>query len=290
MCSFSQALHATTKSKKNKKKRSSSERRNESETKEIKECAVLEIANLAAEQSKKRKEKKKKRAKEEDVEQPASTTTSKIPSCSASSDKEDKMEVEVSRVRTKSNREVVSSKSSNVSSFKAGKKRSSTTTEVKPSGAPESSNTVPIAKKRKLTKTTEIEDKTKQKLTSKLGVPSERRDTEDAKPKSAGKTLRVDIAKPVIASKVRASRKAVVASNVSTTDSSSDTDSSDSDDLPKSKTTRTPLSSSENASKALPPITEMRVPPVTKPPPKDSSSEETSDESSSDSDGNPWRE
>ena len=287
LCSFSQALLTSTKSKK-KKKRSSNERQNESESKEIQESAVLEVANLTTESSKKRKDKKKKRTREQDAVQLASTTASKIPSCSSSSDKEDDMEVEFSGVRAKTNRELVGSKSGSVSSVNVGKKRSSTATVAKPSRDPDVNDNVPVPKKRKLMKTAEDKVKTKDRMGSKSGLPSEKQDKEDTMPKSAGKTLRDATSKSAIASKVCATRKAAVSSKVSTADSSSDTESSDSDNSLKSKRTKTSLSSSENASKT-PLVTETRVSAVTKPPPKVCDAEETSDESSSDSDGNPYK-
>ena len=129
-------------------------------------------------------------------------------------------------------------------------------------------------------KTAELKDKTKQGMTFKSKVPSEKRDMNDSLPVSDEKTLCDDATgNPVIASIVRTTRKNAAASNVTTTNSSSDTVSSDSDDTPKSWLTRTPLLSSEHASKT-PSVTVLRIPLGTKPPAKELYADDTSDESS----------
>ena len=82
----------------------------------------------------------------------------------------------------------------------------------------------------------------------------------DSMSKSAGKTSCDATGKP-------APGKTAAASTVSTTDFSFDTKSLHLDDFPKSRTERTPLSLSENATKT-PSVTEMKIPLVTKPPAK----------------------
>ena len=69
-------------------------------------------------------------------------------------------------------------------------------------------------------------------------------------PKSAGKSSRDATGKSVIVCKISATRKTAV-SNVSITDSPSDTESSDLKDSSQSKVTRTLLSSSEYTSESF---------------------------------------
>ena len=94
-------------------------------------------------------------------------------------------------------------------------------------------------------KTAEVREENKQRLTSKLGVSSEKQDVKDLMPKSAVKCLYDATGKSVIVCKISASGKTAV-SNVSITDSPSDTESSDLNNSPQSKVTRTLLSSSES--------------------------------------------